>query len=114
MSYIQQKYYRGSAEIQSPCPAIPPRTFSFADDEEEVVSFKRPKSKRLSIEPWGPPDSPFSTFGKTPPKQLHTPNLPLRVSHLCGKFENQIAVVFVWEQHIIIFFLQTGKFLQQA
>ena len=77
MSYIQQKYYRGSAEIQSPCPAIPPRTFSFANDEEEVVSFKRPKSKRLSIEPWGPPDSPFSTFGKTPPKQLHTPNLPL-------------------------------------
>ncbi|XP_061176584.1 uncharacterized protein LOC133185414 [Saccostrea echinata] len=74
---LSQKYYRGSAEIQSPCPTNPTRTFSFADDEEEVVSFSRPKSKRLSIEPWGPPDSPFSTFGKTPPKHLQGSNLAL-------------------------------------
>ncbi|XP_062611163.1 zinc finger CCCH domain-containing protein 18-like [Saccostrea cucullata] len=74
---LSQKYYRGSAEIQSPCPANPTRTFSFADDDEEVVSFSRPKSKRLSIEPWGPPDSPFSTFGKTPPKHLQGTNLAL-------------------------------------
>ncbi|KAK3106995.1 hypothetical protein FSP39_004612 [Pinctada imbricata] len=68
------KYYRGTAEAENPCPSKTIRTFSFADDDDDdantVVTFRRPKSKRLSVEPCGLLDSPFSTFGKTPPKQL--------------------------------------------
>ena len=66
-----QKYYRGSTDSESPCPTYVARGFSF-DDEEifDVKKFCKPKSKRLSIETTNVADSPFSTFGKTPPKLL--------------------------------------------
>ncbi|CAG2197648.1 unnamed protein product [Mytilus edulis] len=65
------KYYRGSTDSESPCPTYIARGFSF--DEEVVFDSRkqlcRPK-KRLSIETHNVLDSPFSTFGKTPPKRL--------------------------------------------
>ncbi|CAC5378159.1 unnamed protein product [Mytilus coruscus] len=65
------KYYRGSTDSESPCPTYIARGFSF--DEEEIFDSRkqlcRPK-KRLSIETHNVLDSPFSTFGKTPPKLL--------------------------------------------
>ncbi|XP_063403219.1 uncharacterized protein LOC134687134 isoform X1 [Mytilus trossulus] len=65
------KYYRGSTDSESPCPTYIARGFSF--DEEVVFDSRkqlcRPK-KRLSIETHNTLDSPFSTFGKTPPKRL--------------------------------------------
>ncbi|XP_033741602.1 uncharacterized protein LOC117328248 isoform X2 [Pecten maximus] len=71
---LSQKYYRGSEEIQSPQLSQNTVNFNVFDEPDEfshLTAIKRPKSKRLSVENGGFLDSPFSTFGKTPPKMQH-------------------------------------------
>ncbi|OWF47492.1 uncharacterized protein LOC110454330 [Mizuhopecten yessoensis] len=71
---LSQKYYRGSEEIQSPHLSQNTGNFNVFDEPDEfshLTAIKRPKSKRLSVENGGFLDSPFSTFGKTPPKLQH-------------------------------------------
>ncbi|XP_069129195.1 uncharacterized protein [Argopecten irradians] len=68
---LPQKYYRGSEEIHSPQVSQNTVNFNVFDEPDEfshLTAIKRPKSKRLSVENGGFLDSPFSTFGKTPPK----------------------------------------------
>lgn len=51
--------------------------FELPAENSQLTAIKRPKSKRLSIEQAGFLDSPFSTFGKTPPKLLQRTTLDL-------------------------------------
>ncbi|XP_060063242.1 uncharacterized protein LOC132543736, partial [Ylistrum balloti] len=87
---LPQKYYRGSEEIQSPHLSQNNVNFNVFDEPDEfshLTAIKRPKSKRLSVENGGFLDSPFSTFGKTPPKLQHQDSFdkenctPLRPIH---------------------------------
>lgn len=87
------KYYRGSTDTESPRR---PTSRGFSFDEEETFDSRKqlckPK-KRLSIETMNVLDSPFSTFGKTPPKLLQSPSIRKLETHMENEIQNGYASI---------------------